>query len=68
MAQNHHQLTSSSVLPPFNVYGIFGYIDIECQLGSIVRSLEQVIHAQYNQGFMNNQNFYIQNPQNLFGQ
>jgi len=68
MAQNHHQWTSSSVLPPFNVYGLFGNTNVECQLGSVVRSPEQVIHAQYNQGFRNNKKFFIQNPHNLFRQ
>jgi len=54
MAQNHYQWTSASVLPPCEVYGIFGYTDVECQLGSVVRSPEQVNYAQYNQGFRNN--------------
>jgi len=66
MAQNNHQWTSTPVLSPCNIYGKFGYTDVECQLGSVVRRPEQVIHAQYNQGFRNNQKFYIQNPQNRF--
>ena len=65
MAQNHYQWTSSPILSPCN--GIFGYTSIECQLGSAVRSPEQVSYAQYNQGSRNNQ-FFFQTPQNPFGQ
>jgi len=68
MAQNYYQWTCAPVLPPCEVYGIFCYTGVECQLGSVVRSPEQVNYAQYNEGFRNNQNFYIQNPQNHFGQ
>jgi len=64
MAQNHYQWTFSPVLPPCKVYGIFG---VECQLGSVVRSPEQVNYAQYNQWFRNNQKKF-QTLQNLFGQ
>jgi len=67
MAQNHYQLTFFPVLPPCKVYGIFRHTGVECQLGSVVRSLEQVKYAQYNQEFRNNQ-FFFQTPQNLFGQ
>ena len=67
MAQNHHQWTSSPVLPPCKVNEIFGYTGVECQLASVVRSHEQVNYVQYNQGFRNNQIFF-QTPQNLFGQ
>ena len=49
------------------ICGFFGHTGVECQLGSIVRSLEQVNYAQFNQGFENNQ-FCFQNPQNIFGQ
>jgi len=66
MAQNHHQWTSSPVLPPCNFYRIFGYTAVECQLGSVIRSPEQLNYAQYNQGFRNNQFFF--KPLNLFGQ
>jgi len=45
MAQNHYQWTFSPVLPPCKVYGIFGHTGVECQLGSVVRSLEQVNYA-----------------------
>jgi len=67
MTQNHYQWISALVLPR-KVYGILGYTGVECQLGSVVRSPEQVNYAHYNQGFRNNQTFYIQNPQNLFKQ
>src|SRR4030043_62134 len=49
------------------ICGFFGHTGVECQLGSIVRSPEQVNYAQFNQGFENNQ-FCFQNPQNIFGQ
>jgi len=84
MAQNHCQWTSAldhlndkltvsaitpaPVLPPCEVYGIFGCTGVECQLGSVAGNLEQVNYAQYNQEFRNNQNFYNKTPQNLFGQ
>jgi len=67
MAQNHYQWIFSPVLPPCKVYGIFGHTGVECQLGSVLRSPEQVNYAQYNQGFMNNQKIYMQTPLNLFG-
>jgi len=68
MTQNPDQWTSFPILPPCKVKEIFGYTGVEYQLGSVVRSPEQVNYAQYNQGFRNKQNFYIQNPQNLFEQ
>jgi len=68
MAQNNYQWISATVLAPCEIYGIFGYTDFECQLGSVVRSPEQVNYAQYNQGFKNNQKVYIQNPQKKIGQ
>src|SRR4030067_101570 len=49
------------------ICGFFGHTGVECQLGSIVRSPEQLNYAQFNQGFENNQ-FCFQNPQNIFGQ
>ena len=55
------------ILLPCEVCGLFGHTSVECRLGSVVKSPEQVNYAQFNQGFKNNQNFY-QNPQNLFGQ
>ncbi|KEH22408.1 hypothetical protein MTR_7g045307 [Medicago truncatula] len=61
MDQNYYPWTPSPVLPP--CYGIFGHAG---QLGSVVRSPEQVNYAQYNQGFRNDQ--FFQTPQNLFGQ
>jgi len=36
MDQNHYQWTSALVLPPCEVYEIFGYTGVECQLGSVV--------------------------------
>jgi hypothetical protein len=59
--------SSSSASPSCEICGVFGHFGIDCELGSVVRSPEQVNHAQYNQGFRNNQNFF-QTPQNLFGQ
>ncbi|KEH29961.1 hypothetical protein MTR_4g057550 [Medicago truncatula] len=61
MTQNYYPWTPSPVLSP--CYGIFGHTG---QLGSVVRSLEQVNYAHYNQGFRNDQ--FFQTPQNLFGQ
>jgi len=54
------------VSPPCKVYGIFCHTSVECQLGSVVRSPEQVNYAEYNQGFRNN--LFFQTRQNLFGQ
>ncbi|KEH39917.1 hypothetical protein MTR_1g015673 [Medicago truncatula] len=61
MAQNYYPWTHSPVFPP--CYGIFGHTG---QLGSVVRSPEQVTYAHYNQGFRNDQ--FFQTPQNSFGQ
>jgi len=55
------------VSPPCEVSGIFGHISVECQLGSVVESTEQLIYAQYNQGTRPNQFFY-KTPENPFGQ
>jgi len=41
-------VTPAPVLPPYEVYGICGHTGVECQLGSIVESPEQVNYAQYN--------------------
>jgi hypothetical protein len=60
-------VTPAPILPPCKVYGMFGYIGVECQLGSAVGSLQQVNYAQYNQGMRPNQNFY-KTPQIPFGQ
>jgi ribosomal protein S15P/S13E len=64
---NTSAVTHAPISPLCEVCGIFDHIDIDCQLGSVVRSPEQVNYAQYNQGFRNNQIFF-QTPQNLFGQ
>jgi len=42
-------VTPAPVLPPCKVYGMFGYTGVECQLGSVVGSLEQVSYSQYRQ-------------------
>ena len=60
-------ITSAPVLPPCEVYGIFGYTSVDCQLGSAIESTEQLNYAQYNQGMRPNQIFY-KTPQNPFGQ
>jgi uncharacterized coiled-coil protein SlyX len=64
---NTSAVTPAPVSPPCEVFGVFGHIGIDWQLGSIVRSLEQVNYAQYNQGFRNNQ-IFCQTPKNLFRQ
>jgi len=56
------------VLPPCEVCGIFDHTGVECQLGSVVESPEQVNYVQYNQGMRNNQKNYNKTPQNLVGQ
>ena len=61
-------VTPAPVSPPCKVCGIFGHTGVECQLGSVVGSPEQVNYAQYNQGMRDNQNFYNKTPQNPFGQ
>jgi len=60
--------TPAPISPPCEVCGIFGHTSVECQLGSVVESLEQVNYAQYNQGMRNNQKNYNKTPQNPFGQ
>jgi hypothetical protein len=55
---NTSAVTPAPVSPPCEVCGVFGHIGIDCQLGSIVRSPEQVNYAQNNQGFRNNQIFF----------
>ena len=55
MAQNLYQWNFPPVSPPCKVYGIVGHTSVECQLGSVVTSPEQVNYAQYNQGFSNSQ-------------
>jgi len=51
------------ILPPCEVYRIFGHTGVECQLGSAVES-----YAQFNQGMRPNQKCYNRTPQNPFGQ
>jgi len=51
-------VTLAPILPPCEVYGLFGYNSVECQIGSVV----------YKQGMRPNQNFYNQTPQNPFEQ
>jgi len=55
------------VSPPCEVCGIFGHTGIECQLGNVAESIEQLNYSQYNQG-MRPKQFFYKTPQNLFGQ
>ena len=55
---NTSVVTPAPVSPPCKVCGVFGHIDIDCQLGSVVEGVEQINYAQYNQGMRQNQNFY----------
>jgi len=48
-------ITLAPVSPPCEVCGIFGHTGIECQLGIVVESTEQLNYAQYNQGMRPNQ-------------
>ena len=41
-------VTLAPVLPPCEVCGIVGHTGVECQLGSVVESPEQLNYAQYN--------------------
>ena len=59
-------ITPAPVSPPSEVCGIFGHTGIECQLGRVVESTEQLNYAQYNQGMRPNQN--LKTPQNPLGQ
>jgi len=60
-------ITPTSISSPCGACGIFGHTSIECQLGSVVESVEQINFVQYNQGMRQPQNFY-KNPQNPLGQ
>jgi len=64
---NVSAVTPTSVSPPCGACGIFGHTNIECQLGSVVESVEQINLVQYSQGMRQPKNFY-KNPQNPFGQ
>jgi len=55
-------VTPAPVSPPCEVLGHTG---VECQLGSVVESSEQL---NYDQGMRSNQNFYNKTPQNPFRQ
>ena len=57
----------TSVSPPCEICGVFGHIDVDCQLGSAIDSVEQMNYTQYNQEMRQNQIFY-KNPQNCYGQ
>jgi len=61
-------VTPAHVSPSCEVCGILGLTGVECQLGSVVESPEQLNYDQYNQGMRSNQNFYNKTPQNPFGQ
>jgi len=56
-------VTPAPVLPTCEVCGIFGHTGVECQLGSVVGSPEQVNYSQYNQGMRPNQKIYNKTPQ-----
>jgi len=47
-------VTPALVSPSCEVCGIFGHTSVECQLGSVVESTEQLNYAQYNQGMRPN--------------
>jgi len=64
---NTSVVTPAPVSPPCKVCGVFGHIDIDCQLGNVVEGVKQINYAKYNQGMRQNQNFY-KTPQNSFGQ
>jgi len=61
-------VTPALVSPPCEVCGIFGHTGVECQLGGVVESPEQLNYAQYNQGMRPNQKIYNETHQNPFGQ
>jgi len=50
-------VTPTYVSPPCEICGVFGHIGVDCQLGSVIDSVEQMNYAQYNQGMRQNQNF-----------
>ena len=64
---NVSAVTNATVSPPCEICGISGHIGVDCQLGSALNGIEQVIYAKYAQGMRQNQNFF-KNPQNSFGQ
>ena len=64
---NDSVVTPTFVSPPCEICGVFGHIGVDCKLGSVIDSVEQINYAQYNQGIRQNQNFY-KNPQNSYGQ
>ena len=45
-----------------------GHTDVECQLGSAVKSPKQLNYDQYNQGMRSNQKKYNKTPKNPFVQ
>jgi len=61
-------VTPAPVSPPCDVCGILGHTGVECQLGSVVESPEQLNYDQYDQGMRSNQIFYNKTPQNPFRQ
>ena len=64
---NVSAVTPTSISPPCGACGVFGHTSIECKLGSVTESIEQLNFVQNNQGMRSNQIFYktLQNP---FGQ
>ena len=63
---NTSVVTPAPVSPPCQVCGVFGHIDVDCQLGSAIQGVEQN-YAQYNQGMRQNQ-FFFKTPHNSYGQ
>jgi len=53
---NTSVVTPAPVSPPCKVCGVFGHIDVDCQLGSAIEGVEQN-YAQYNQGMRQNHFF-----------
>jgi len=64
---NVSAVSPTSASPPCEIFGVFGHIGVNCQLGSTIDNVEQKNSAQYNQGMRQNQNFY-KKPQNSYGQ
>jgi len=55
---NTSVVTPAPVSPPCKVFGVFGHIDVDCQLGSAIEGVEQKSYAQYNQGMRQKQFFF----------
>ena len=55
--RNVSAVTNAPASPPCEIFGIFGHIGVDCQLGSAINGVEQINYAQYNQGMRQNQFF-----------